>query len=70
MANTQAMNINPMIASIAGDYALRLIKGGEVRFATYCELPTGGLRSYYTTPEQVAASVGKTPEIFEPAPKR
>lgn len=65
MLNYQALTINRVVATIADSYLWRLLlRGGLKRFATVTDDESGVQKSYYTTPEQVAASVGKTPEIF------
>ncbi len=65
MLNYQALTINRTVATIADSYLWRLLlKGNLKRFATVADDEAGVQKSYYTTPEAVAASVGKTPEIF------
>jgi PRTRC genetic system ThiF family protein len=59
MRDAQGMNINTAVANVAADYVLRLVgTGGLKRFATYIDLPSGVVKSFYNTPEQVAASFG------------
>ena len=66
LRNFQSMGVNPTVAVVAADYLFRLLlTGGLRKFATYFDLASGATRSLYTTPEVVAASVGKTPAMFD-----
>jgi PRTRC genetic system ThiF family protein len=68
--NAQSLMVNQAVAAVAADYLLRLLVTGDLRkFATYLDLAAGSARSLYTTPEAVAASCGKTPEVFAPPSK-
>lgn len=56
LANTQAFSINAQIAAIAADFLYRLLLvGGLKRMATYLHLPSGTMRSKYTSPQELAA---------------
>jgi PRTRC genetic system ThiF family protein len=67
--NAQALTINRKVAAEAADYLLRLLVTRDLRrFATYIDLPSGVVRSRYTTPEQVAAVIGKQACFFDPQP--
>jgi hypothetical protein len=63
--HAQSLMVNQRVAAEASDYLLRLLyTGGLRRFATFIDLPSGVTKSFYSTPEAVAASVGKTTAIF------
>jgi hypothetical protein len=59
------LGINPITAAIAADYLLKLtLTGGLRKFATYIDLPSGVMRSHYTTPETLGQVMGKNPDFF------
>src|SRR5579883_574972 len=54
-ANAQSLMINPSMADEGASYLYEfLILGTLRRFATFIDIPTGTMRSRYTTPEQLA----------------
>lgn len=65
-ANLQSLNINAAVAVQAAEMLTRLVISQDLkRFACEINLAAGNMKSYYATPEQVAASIGQIPkQIF------
>lgn len=64
-ANLQSLQINARIAAEAADFATRLLITHDLRrFACEINLAAGSTRSSYTTPDMVARSVRRDPEVF------
>jgi hypothetical protein len=55
LRNRQSLFVNQAIAAVAAEYLMLLVGGGLRMFGTYIDLPSGARRSYYTTPETLAA---------------
>ncbi len=60
--NHQSATINRRIAAEAADYLLLLLTGQLKRFATFIAMDAGAARSQYTTPSEIARSVGLQPD--------
>ncbi len=67
-ANAQSPFINPKMATEAAVMLHEfLILGTLRRFSTCMDLPTGTMRSRYTTPEQLSEVIGRKPTFFKQA---
>jgi PRTRC genetic system ThiF family protein len=65
-ANAQSLMINPRMADEGASYLYEfLVLGTLRRFATFIDIPTGTMRSRYTTPEQLAEAISREPSFFE-----
>ncbi len=65
-ANAQSLMINPTMADEGASYLYEfLILGTLRRFATFIDIPTGTMRSRYTTPEQLAEAISRDPSFFD-----
>jgi PRTRC genetic system ThiF family protein len=65
-ANAQSLMINPRMADEGASYLYEfLILGTLRRFATFIDIPTGTMRSRYTTPEQLAEAISRDPSFFD-----
>jgi PRTRC genetic system ThiF family protein len=65
LRNRQSLFVNQAIAAVAAEYLMLLVGGGLRMFGTYIDLPSGARRSYYTTPETLAAAVGRSTTLFK-----
>jgi PRTRC genetic system ThiF family protein len=64
-ANAQSLMINPRMADEGASYLYEfLVLGTLRRFATFIDIPTGTMRSRYTTPEQLAEAISREPSFF------
>lgn len=67
--NAQSLTINSFVASVAGDYLMRLLLTNDLkRFATYFDLPTCTSRSLFITPEQLAHATSCEPSDLTNTP--
>jgi PRTRC genetic system ThiF family protein len=65
-ANAQSLMINPFIANVAASYLYEmLITGTLKRFRTDLDLPSGTMRSRYTTPEALGKAIGCDASFFQ-----
>lgn len=65
-ANIQSLNINSRIASEASDMITRLLVTRDLkRFACEVNTAAGSVKSYYTTPEEVARVIHKPVEFLK-----
>jgi PRTRC genetic system ThiF family protein len=65
-ANAQSLMINPRMADEGASYLYELLILRTLRrFATFIDIPTGTMRSRYTTPEQLAEVISRNPSFFE-----
>jgi PRTRC genetic system ThiF family protein len=64
-ANAQSLMINPKMADEGASYLYEfLVLGTLRRFATFIDIPTGTMRSRYTTAEQLAEAISRDPSFF------
>ena len=65
-ANAQALTVNPAMAVEGADYLYRLLITGDLKkFATFIDLPSGSMRSRYTTRETLADTLGRPTAFFK-----
>jgi hypothetical protein len=63
--NAQSLMVNHYVASIAGDYLMRLLLTKDLRrYATYFDLAAGSTRNLYLTPENLARASGCRPSYL------
>lgn len=63
--NAQSLMVNHFVASVAGDYLVRLLVTRNLRrYATYFDLEACSTRNKYITPETVAAQTERAPEFL------
>ncbi len=63
--NAQSLMVNHFVASIAGDYLVRLLVTRNLRrYATYFDLEACSTRNKYITPETLAAQIEREPEFL------
>jgi PRTRC genetic system ThiF family protein len=63
--NAQSLMVNHFVASIAGDYLVRLLVTKNLRrYATYFDLEACSTRNKYITPETLAAQIEREPEFL------
>jgi PRTRC genetic system ThiF family protein len=66
--NAQSLMVNHYVASVAGDYLMRLLLTKDLRrYATYFDLAAGGTRNLYLTPENLACTAGCRPRYLHRA---
>jgi PRTRC genetic system ThiF family protein len=59
-ADAQSVMINQMVAAVAGDYLLKFLFTGTLnRYATYLDLASGSMRSYYASMERAYEVVNR-----------
>ena len=63
--NAQSLMVNHFVASIAGDYLMRLLVTKNLRrFATYFDLEACSTRNKYITPDTIAQTINCEPELL------
>ncbi|MDQ3684446.1 MAG: ThiF family adenylyltransferase [Acidobacteriota bacterium] len=63
--NAQSLMVNHFVASIAGDYLVRLLVTRNLRrYATYFDMEACSTRNKYITPETIAQTVGQEPALL------
>lgn len=63
--NAQSLMVNHFVASVAGDYLVRLLVTRNLRrYATYFDLEACSTRNKYITPETLATSIEREPEFL------
>lgn len=63
--NAQSLMVNHFVASIAGDYLMRLLVTKNLRrYATYFDLETCSTRNKYITPESIAQTINCESEVL------
>lgn len=63
--NAQSLMVNHFVASIAGDYLVRLLVTKNLRrFATYFDMEACSTRNKYITPDTLAQAINCEPELL------